>query len=52
MTRTHQIYSPRANDQLKEPMFFGSPVNVARFDQQKYNIFEKLTERQNSLFWR
>lgn len=52
MTRKHQIYSPRANDQLKEPMFFGSPVNVARFDQQKYNIFEKLTERQNSLFWR
>lgn len=40
------------NDQLSEPMFFGNPVNVARFDQQKHPIFEKLTEKQISFFWR
>ncbi len=40
------------NDQMKEPMFFGQPVNVARYDQQKYPIFEKLIEKQLSFFWR
>jgi len=40
------------NDQLKEPMFFGQPVNVARYDQQKYPIFEQLIEKQLSFFWR
>ena len=39
-------------DILKQPMFFGSPVNVARFDKQKFDIFEKLTEKQLSFFWR
>ncbi len=39
-------------DQLKEPMFLGEPVNVLRFDQQKYPIFEKLAEKQLSFFWR
>ena len=33
-------------------MFFGQPVNVARYDQQKYDIFEKLIEKQLSFFWR
>lgn len=35
-----------------EPMFFGNPVNVARYDQQKHSIFEKLIEKQISFFWR
>jgi hypothetical protein len=35
---------------VKEPMFFGQSVNVARFDQQKYDIFEKLIEKQLSFF--
>ncbi len=38
------------NDQLKEPMFFGQSVNVARYDQQKFEIFEKLIEKQLSSF--
>ena len=33
-------------------MFFGNPVNVARYDQQKHVIFEKLIEKQISFFWR
>lgn len=37
---------------LKEPMFFGQAVNVARYDQQRHSIFEKLIEKQLSFFWR
>jgi len=33
-------------------MFFGRSVNVARYDKQKYPIFEKLIEKQLSFFWR
>ncbi|ADP66002.1 ribonucleotide-diphosphate reductase subunit beta [Buchnera aphidicola str. TLW03 (Acyrthosiphon pisum)] len=33
-------------------MFFGQPVNIARYDQQKYKIFEQLIEKQLSFFWR
>ena len=49
---TYSIFSQKPNDQLKEPMFFGQPVNVARYDQQKYPIFEQLIEKQLSFFWR
>ncbi|MDK9790119.1 class Ia ribonucleoside-diphosphate reductase subunit beta [Vibrio sp. D431a] len=45
-------FSRNKNNQLKEPMFFGQSVNVARYDQQKHEIFEKLTEKQLSFFWR
>ncbi|MDF7659395.1 ribonucleotide-diphosphate reductase subunit beta [Erwiniaceae bacterium L1_54_6] len=48
----YTTFSQTKNDQLKEPMFFGQSVNVARFDQQKYDIFEKLIEKQLSFFWR
>ena len=48
----YSTFSQNDNDQLKEPMFFGQPVNVARYDQQKYPIFEKLIEKQLSFFWR
>ncbi len=39
-------------DATKEPMFFGQSVNVARYDVQKYAIFEQLIEKQLSFFWR
>ncbi len=52
MTHIYSTFSKTDNDQLKEPMFFGQPVNVARYDQQKYPIFEKLIEKQLSFFWR
>jgi ribonucleoside-diphosphate reductase beta chain len=48
----YSVFSKEANDALKEPMFLGNPVNVARYDQQKHPIFEKLTEKQLSFFWR
>ncbi|EPL9568594.1 class Ia ribonucleoside-diphosphate reductase subunit beta [Providencia rettgeri] len=52
MSHTYTTFSQKKNDQMQEPMFFGQPVNVARYDQQKYPIFEKLIEKQLSFFWR
>ena len=49
---TYSVFNQNKNDQLKEPMFFGQNVNVARYDQQKFEIFEKLIEKQLSFFWR
>jgi len=49
---TYSIFSQTPNNALTEPMFFGQPVNVARYDQQKHPIFEQLIEKQLSFFWR
>jgi len=49
---TYSTFCRSKNNALKEPMFFGQNVNVARYDQQKYPIFEKLIEKQLSFFWR
>jgi len=49
---TYSTFCRTANDALKEPMFFGQNVNVARYDQQKFPIFENLIEKQLSFFWR
>lgn len=48
----YSTFSQLNNDQLREPMFFGNPVNISRYDQQKHPIFEKLIEKQLSFFWR
>ncbi|VAX76882.1 Ribonucleoside-diphosphate reductase 1 subunit beta [Serratia symbiotica] len=48
----YTTFSQNKNNPLLEPMFFGKPVNVARYDQQKHAIFEKLIEKQLSFFWR
>ncbi len=48
----YKTFNTNKNDQLKEPMFLGQNVNVARFDQQRHEIFHKLTEKQISFFWR
>lgn len=49
---SYTTFSKLNNDATKEPMFFGKPVNVARFDIQKFAVFEKLIEKQLSFFWR
>ncbi|ATW34128.1 MULTISPECIES: class Ia ribonucleoside-diphosphate reductase subunit beta [Candidatus Hamiltonella] len=48
----YTTFSQKKNNQLLEPMFLGQTVNVARYDQQKYPIFEELIEKQLSFFWR
>lgn len=52
MSHRYSTFSKEANNPLKEPMFLGNPVNVARYDQQKHPIFEDLIEKQLSFFWR
>ncbi|GAB3016249.1 class Ia ribonucleoside-diphosphate reductase subunit beta [Bowmanella dokdonensis] len=48
----YTTFNQQNSNPLAEPMFFGNPVNVARYDQQKHQIFEKLIEKQISFFWR
>ncbi|MGH1430706.1 MAG: class Ia ribonucleoside-diphosphate reductase subunit beta [Neptuniibacter sp.] len=48
----YTTFSHSSHDATREPMFFGRSVNVARYDKQKYPIFEKLIEKQLSFFWR
>lgn len=48
----YTTFNQESNNTMIEPMFFGNPVNVARYDQQKHPIFEKLIEKQISFFWR
>lgn len=46
------IFSVDKIDFTKEKMFFGADPNIARYDVQKYSIFEKLTDKQHGFFWR
>lgn len=48
----YSIFPKLPNDATKEPMFLGNPVNLARYEKQRYENFEKLTEKQISQFWR
>jgi len=46
------VFNTQEVDTLKQPMFFGSPLGVQRYDTYKYPEFEKLTQQQLSFFWR
>ena len=39
-------------DTTKQPMFFGKPLGLQRYDDFKYPIFDKLTTQQLGYFWR
>ena len=36
----------------EQPMFFGAPLGVQRYDSYKYPVFEKLTNQMLGYFWR
>jgi ribonucleoside-diphosphate reductase beta chain len=46
------VFNTKETDSKKQPMFFGSPLGVQRYDSYKYPIFEKLTTQQLGYFWR
>jgi ribonucleoside-diphosphate reductase beta chain len=48
----YKTFNRKEFDTFAQPMFFGEQVNVSRYDQQKYKIFEQLIEKQLSFFWR
>lgn len=52
MSMRYSTFHPHHADPLRQPLFLGAPVNVARYDQQRYPVFEKLIEKQLSFFWR
>ena len=52
LSHPYSTFCQVPNNQIAEPMFFGQNVNVARYDQQKHPVFEKLIEKQLSFFWR
>ena len=39
-------------DSKKQPMFFGQPLGIQRYDSYKYPVFDKLTQQQLGFFWR
>jgi len=46
------VFNTEPHDTKKQPMFFGKPLGVQRYDEYKYPIFERLTKTQLGYFWR
>jgi len=46
------VFNTQPVDTKKQPMFFGNPLGVQRYDGFKYPIFDKLTQQQLGYFWR
>ena len=46
------VFNRKQVDFTKEKPFFGEELNVQRFDDFKYPIFDKLTQTQLGYFWR
>mgnify|MGYP003333405313 CR=1 FL=1 len=46
------VFNTNSVESKKQPMFFGQPLGVQRYDSYKYPIFDKLTTQQLGYFWR
>jgi ribonucleoside-diphosphate reductase beta chain len=46
------VFNSQEVDTKKQPMFFGQPLGIQRYDSYKYPIFDKLTTQQLGYFWR
>ena len=46
------VFNTEEVDTKKQPMFFGKPLGVQRYDSYKYPAFDKLTTQQLGYFWR
>ena len=46
------VFNTEEVDTKKQPMFFGKPLGVQRYDSYKYPVFDKLTTQQLGYFWR
>ena len=46
------VFNTEEVDTKKQPMFFGQPLGVQRYDSYKYPAFENLTKSQLGYFWR
>ena len=46
------VFNTEYVDTKKQPMFFGAPLGIQRYDSYKYPVFDKLTTQQLGYFWR
>ena len=46
------VFNTEEVDTKKQPMFFGKPLGVQRYDSYKYPTFDRLTTQQLGYFWR
>ena len=46
------VFNTEHVDTKKQPMFFGKPLGVQRYDSYKYPNFDRLTTQQLGYFWR
>lgn len=46
------VFNTEKVNTKKQPMFFGQPLGIQRYDSYKYPIFDKLTTQQLGYFWR
>ena len=46
------VFNSKKVDTSKQPMFFGQPLGVQRYDNFKYPVFDRLTQQQLGYFWR
>ena len=46
------VFNSNQVDTKKQPMFFGAPLGMQRYDEYKYPDFERLTQSQLGFFWR
>jgi len=46
------VFNERKVNTTKQPMFFGAPLGMQRYDEYKYPDFDKLTQTHLGYFWR
>jgi len=46
------VFNSQQVDTKSQPMFFGAPLGVQRYDSYKYPVFEKLNNQMLGYFWR
>ena len=46
------VFNKNKVNTKKQPMFFGQPLGVQRYDEYKYPVFDRLTQQQLGYFWR
>ena len=46
------VFNTEVHNAKTQPMFFGKPLGVQRYDEYKYPVFDKLTQTQLGYFWR
>ena len=46
------VFNQNVVNTKKQPMFFGAPLGVQRYDTYKYPVFDRLTTQMLGYFWR